>query len=212
MRKFGFHRSVFAGWLMVVFVITFQNCGSYQSFQVENPKTASLSSEAQSGNGHGYGGKPYVILRAAGRCADGLAVESMILVGDDNRSFLMRANCRDITPPQPVTVSISSDQASLSYAGLVFTLESIATVTAPTPAPTAVPTTMPTTMPTMTVPGPLMRNFVAGTQSDCENSISSSLGITRACSIGGGCSLDGQVPSAANPSANAQLWGACFAY
>lgn len=187
---------------MVVFIITFQNCGSYQSYQIDSPKSASLSSSIDSGNGHGYGGKPYVIVRAAGRCEDGLAIESMILVGDDNRSFLMRANCRDVLPPKPIVVQLSSDQSTLSYEGSVFTLESIAMGTAPTPAAT----------PSSTPVGPVMRNFVAGSQVDCENSISSALGISRTCSIGGGCSLDGQIPSASNPSANPQHWGACFSY
>ena len=55
------------------------------------------------------------------------------------------------------------------------------------------------------------RNFVNGNgQAACNADIVNAFGSQVAtCSLGGGCSVQGTVPSANNPSANPGLWGAC---
>ncbi len=54
------------------------------------------------------------------------------------------------------------------------------------------------------------RNFVASTQSICNTSVTNVYGsLVKSCTIGGGCTLNGQVPTSTNLSANPTLWGAC---
>lgn len=54
-------------------------------------------------------------------------------------------------------------------------------------------------------------NFVAGDKSTCELQIARRFGVNVSCSLGGGCSIDGNVPSASHPSANPNEYGSCLA-
>jgi len=57
-----------------------------------------------------------------------------------------------------------------------------------------------------------IRNFVASTQSSCNSLVTSAYGsLVKACAVGGGCTINGQLPTTSNPSANPTLWGACVA-
>jgi hypothetical protein len=97
------------------------------------------------------------------------------------------------------TVDVSSEGKISSISSTIAPSQS---VPAPTPAPGRQPNSEPT---------PVLRyNFVAGSKVDCEDSIRARFGIQMSCSIGGGCAITGEFPSAQFPSANPQHWGACF--
>lgn len=68
--------------------------------------------------------------------------------------------------------------------------------------PRATPTPQPQ------APGQYM-NIVAGTKEVCESSAREATGSNVICSVGGGCAMNGGLPSASNPSANPRAYGAC---
>lgn len=187
----------------------FQNCGPQMNFVPASENEKQFVSEA-GGNGHGYGGKLtyFVRLLDNGLCSDGSPIEARIGVASNGSAWLDRENCRTLVEPRTIAIVIASDELSLSYEGTTFTRDFS---TQPTPTPAPVATSTPTPAPTAPAPTPpISRNFVAGDQASCEAAILQALGRSGACSMGGGCTLDGQVPSPSNPSANPSAWGACL--
>ena len=57
-----------------------------------------------------------------------------------------------------------------------------------------------------------LRSFVTTSEVTCNSLVFQAYGAqVSKCSIGGGCSTTGSIPTTSNPSANPTLWGACIA-
>ena len=144
-------RLVVAAVVLSMTALLYQNCSSSASFATKDIRFAS-SAESGGGNGHGYGGKPYVRRLATGTCPDGSAIDLRIVVTDESTgaALITRENCKVLTTPRKVVVSIVLAGATISYDGQTLLAEEPGVV-APTLAGTAAPSPSPSPGPTCAV-------------------------------------------------------------
>jgi hypothetical protein len=82
--------------LSMALLLGFQNCSSGLSV---GSKGADNKVSASGGNGGAYDGKLFAEISVGGRCADGSANKTEVMVRPQTRSAtLLRENCRDVSP------------------------------------------------------------------------------------------------------------------
>lgn len=86
----------FASVLFSALVLFFQNCTVAPRFQSAAPDSSSK------GNGTGYEGKSYVNLDVNGECGDREKIKGRIEINDEGQGQVLRANCVDLDPPEPI--------------------------------------------------------------------------------------------------------------
>lgn len=112
-----------------------------------------------------------------------------------------------VTPTTTSTYKLSCELTSVwPFPGMSYTTSAQKGVTI-----TVGTATTQTPTPTNPTPSGTFHNFLASSKDACETLIKNKFGsLVGTCSIGGGCTLNGQVPTSSNPSANPTLWGACI--
>ena len=126
----------------------YQNCSSSASFATKELRFAS-SADSGGGNGHGYGGKPYVHRLPTGACPDGSAIDLRIVVTDEasGAALITRENCKELASPRKIRVAILLKGTTISFEGQTLLAEEpevLAPSLAGTPAPSASPSPGPT--------------------------------------------------------------------